>query len=114
MALVKLEVPCVIKNKIGNNLYAEPIFGVARNSLCAVLKLDILRKPTTVRTDSSATRGHADEEEAVSKFLLMADEVISLDDYLFVNGVPLRISSIRYRYNIHKKIDHLEVEASFE
>lgn len=114
MALVKLKVPCVITNRIGDDLYGAPVFGMGRNAKCAVLKLSKLRQSTTVRTDSSGTRGHADEEIDDAHLLLLAGEKININDSIHVGGFKILVSSIRVRYNIYEKIDHLEIEGKIE
>ena len=114
MALVKLKTPCKVRHKHSTDVYGQPIYGPAKPSKCAVLKLLKSRQPTTVRTDSSGTRGHADEVIADAHLLMLATEPLDLDDFIEVSGFTIRVSAIRHRYDTGNTFDHKEVEGSIE
>lgn len=114
MSIVKFKVPCVIKNKISNDIYGEPVFGSGINSFCAVIKLNKIKAATTVRVDSSGTRGHADEQTLDAKLLIKPNAIIDLDDFISVSGMTMKVSAIRQQFSIGGRLDHIEVVGTIE
>lgn len=114
MPVITMRVPCVVKSRTGNNGFGEAVYSAPRQAKCAVLKLEKARQHSTVRADSSGTRGHAEEYIAEGRLLMKKNDPIKVDDYIEVNGLTLRVLSVRPRYNVFSKIDHLEIEATIE
>lgn len=114
MALIKLKVPCTIKNKTSTDVYGETTFTAARPSKCMVVKLTRGKADSTVRTDSGGTRGHADELVADAKLLVSATEIIAPDDVIVVNGVSIIVMTIKYQYDTQGKLDHLQIAGTVE
>lgn len=95
-----------------NDVYGQPIPGRYVNESCAVVKLQMSNEKTPVRADSSASRGNAIEEEAVSIILLTVKTKASKDDIIEVAGVKLRITARQPRFDISGRLDHYEVQAT--
>lgn len=114
MSLPKFNITCLVKSKIGNDLFGNPVYGLPRTTKCAVVSLVKSRAATTVRTDSSGTRGHANEVISDSKILMSPKEKIELDDFVEVSGLTLKVAAIRQRFSVYGKLDHLEVDGTIE
>ncbi|MCG5512856.1 hypothetical protein [Ectothiorhodospira shaposhnikovii] len=89
--------------------FGQNRFGVTRTSRCGVVKLSVGQTKTSVRADSSASRGAAREEVADAVLLFRHQEQISLGDKIEVAGVTLRTTGIVIRHDVYGRIDHLEV-----
>lgn len=82
--------------------------------MCAVLKLRKESVDTTVRADSSATRGHAQEILSDAWLLVAHNEPIKISDRLRLAGFTLKIVAIRPRFGVFGTHDHNEIEADIE
>lgn len=106
--------PCRIQLSSGkNDVYAQPIPGSQVSERCAVVKLIISNEKSSVRADSSASRGNAMEEEAMSVILLQSTTKANIDDIVEVSGVKLRIKAKHARYDVSGRLDHYEIQATF-
>lgn len=92
------------------NLYGELGKGARKKERCGVVKLRHEIQHSTVRADSSASRGHAEEFTVSNVILLQANTVAVLRSKLEVSGVSMRIMSIFPRYDVSGKLDHYEVQ----
>lgn len=80
---------------------------------CSIVKLVISNEKSSVRADSSASRGNAMEFEAASVILLPAATQAKIDDIIAVTGVKLRIMALHQRFDATGRHDHTEVHATF-
>lgn len=91
------------------NIDGEKSFGTGGAMRCAIVKLDAMALSTTVRTDSSATRGAADEKVIVAKILFPATYTPpSADDRFDIVGYKLKVMSVHPRFSVTGKLDHYE------
>jgi hypothetical protein len=93
----------------GFNLFGEPDFDRGETVPCAVVKLIGIADKTSVRTDSSASRGNAEETLTEARILFPANVEVSSGDRFEINGFTLRVQSVHPRYNITGKLDHFDV-----
>jgi hypothetical protein len=93
--------------------YGQPIQSVFTAERCSVVKLTSYSAKSSVRADSSATRGSASEFEADAVILLPPKTKANVNDILIVGGIKLRISGIRPRFDVQGNIDHKEIDAIF-
>lgn len=114
MAVITMNVPCVISLRSGNDAYGVPKYLAGKPSLCAVVKLVRRSQHTTVRADSGATRGHADEVVADAVLLVSKKIEPVIDSKIVVRGVSMRIVSIRDRMDVMGRLDHYEIGCSIE
>ena len=114
MPLVAFPTPCVVQRTSGHDIYGKPKRLPPVNTRCAVVKLLTKRAKTTVRADSSGTRGHADETIENAKLLLPPGSLVEIDDRMVVLGVGLRVLSVEPMLTVMGKYDHLYVEATYE
>lgn len=94
----------------GVNKYGEPSWGTPRTVRCAVVRLDTTSEKTSVRTDSSASRGNADEVTTMSKILIMPEGAPSIGDRLVIAGLTFRIMNRHLRYDVNARLDHYECD----
>lgn len=92
----------------GYNLYGEPHFDEPKRVPCAVVKLDIISDKTSVRTDSSASRGNANELLTETRLLFVAGQGVGLGDKVDFEGTLMVITQIFPRRNVNGEIDHLD------
>lgn len=103
-------VPCWITPvSKDSNLYGERGKGERKRELCGVVRLRDEVKHTTVRADSSASRGYAEEFTTDNKILLVKTTRAVLHSKLEVSGVTMRVLSMFPRYNVQGELDHYEV-----
>jgi hypothetical protein len=77
---------------------------------CAIVKLDLAREKTSVRVDSSGTRGNAQEFTANARILFTKDSIIAIGDKVEILGAVLRAVSKFPRHDIGGSLDHYQVD----
>jgi hypothetical protein len=101
---------CQIRRVTEHDMYGQPQLGAAINEDCAIVKLRREMKHTTVRADSSQSRGHGDEFVSTNRVHLDANTIAMLGDQLIVAGVKLKITAMNPQYDVRHGIDHYQVE----
>ncbi len=96
-----------VRTRQGFNAYGEPTFSPARRVPCAVIALNRTTEKTSVRTDSSATRGNA-EELAASAKILFRPSIVAQGMKVEIAGFELRVIDVQPRYAITGDHDHDE------
>ncbi|MDR9847021.1 hypothetical protein [Herbaspirillum huttiense] len=76
------------------------------------MKLVVTNEKSSVRADSSASRGNAMENEATSVILLAPKTQARIDDIIEVAGSKLRIMGRQPRYDVTGRLDHIEINAT--
>ena len=105
---------CVIRVASGKtNVYGEPTPASLSYEDCAVVMLDVQSKKTSVRADSSGTRGAAEEFESNIKILLAKTTKASIKDFMEVQGILFSITSKMPRLNLAGVVDHYEVKGEY-
>lgn len=101
---------CVIIKNEGYNMYGEQTYSKERiTENCAVLDAKRSVKKSSVRADSSASRGNAQEVIADFWLILEQDTVAEIDDLIEVRGVRVKIVDMIPRYGLDGHHDHTEV-----
>lgn len=77
---------------------------------CAVVHLNKKSVPTSVRADSSASRGNARELTLYSKLLFPTAIVLEVNDKVEVDGYVLKCIHIEPRYAVSGQLDHYECD----
>lgn len=103
---------CRIQLSSGNDVYGQPKPTTYVSEGCSVVKLILTSTKSTVRADSSASRGNAMEIQAHSVILLSARTKASINDIIEVSGSKLRIEGVQPRYDTQGRLDHYEINAS--
>lgn len=99
-----------LEQVIGRDVHSRETFGAAREISVAVVRLITSAQKTTVRADSSASRGSA--EETVVQGIMLVDKAVAMNrgDRLTFNGIQYRIFSIHPRYTVAGALDHFQIE----
>lgn len=99
------------EKKDGFNLYGEPEgFKVGRVVPCAVISYDLKRSKTSVRADTSGTRGSAENLEGIARFLFPSKLMLNRGDIIYKDDYWLEIREIHKRYDVLGNFDHYEVD----
>ena len=102
---------CLISRLTGDyDIHGQPAHEPAKSAWCAVVRLSTGRKKTSVRADSSASRGNAIEEVSDAKILFMPFEPVGDGDKIEVSGVTLRVIRVEQRFSVTGLLDHYEVD----
>lgn len=98
-----------ISKMAGNDVFGQPQFVVVAPEKVSPVKLKFTAKHTSVRTDSTATHGHA--YEAVADIVIMAVPAtrMAINDRLLINGYAVRVVSKEPKYTVYGKLDHHEI-----
>jgi hypothetical protein len=117
MTTLKPKTPCVISSSTKKyDLYGRPLHSAAkRRTKCAIIHLYREHEKTTVRADSSASRGRADEEVSQVRILLKPNEKISTGDLVEITlkgGQPItmEVRKIFRRPDVEGVIHHIDIE----
>lgn len=103
-------VPCVIRRLAdGYDVFGQRAEANSWPSMCGIVMLRASDQQTTVRADSSASRGFADEDVAQGKLLFSPASGIREDDIVEVAGMTVQVKTIHPRYAIAGRLDHYEV-----
>lgn len=89
--------------------YGQRQFGAVKNTRCAIVTLKAKSEKTSVRTDSSASGGRAEEKQGESR-LLFRPGIVKLGDRVTVVGMALRVLSVFPRHDVNGRHDHDEVD----
>lgn len=95
-----------------NDIHGQPLPGRYVIERCAVVKLSISNEKSSVRADSSASRGNALEQQVESVILLQTTSQARIDDIIELAGVKLRIMARHPRYDVGGRLDHFEIRAT--
>lgn len=105
---------CQIQKASGkNDVYGMPVPGLKKSERLAVVELNIMSEKSSVRADTSASRGNAQEMEVVSKFLLTKTTVAEINDILIYGGRSFRVKSMFPRHDLQGTLDHYEITCTF-
>jgi hypothetical protein len=97
------------KKRIGTDLYGTETLSASATERCAIVKLRFEAQHTTVRADSSGSRGYASEFAAQTKILVLANTAIEISDQITIQGVTLRVVSKFPRHSVIGLLDHFEL-----
>lgn len=116
MPVITANVACRHQKKTRTDMYGQENWSDPVQLRCAVVKLEHEKADTTVRADSSGTRGHADEKIAAAILLFKRKhgDNIALGDRLEVGSISLSVIKVRQRYDVMSRLDHYEVWCAIE
>lgn len=100
---------CQVRKVTGTDVYGKPKFGAPVTERCAVVKLKAQIVHTTVRADSSQSRGHGDEFVSTNTVLLSGKTAAALGDQLIVRGHLILITAMHDRLDVGGIVDHYEI-----
>lgn len=102
---------CLLHSRQGAyDIYGKHSFAPAQTIPCAVISYDVSRLKSSVRVDSSGSRGRADELAGRARFLFPRTTTIVRGDVVFKDGYWLKVIEIHPRYAVDGRYDHIEVD----
>ena len=99
----------IVKTSAETDVFGMPVNKTKVREACTPLVIDSKVDKSSVRADTSASRGNAREFQALAKFLVPPTSKASIDDILEWNGDALRISGKMPRYDLRGRLDHYEL-----
>lgn len=108
------QVPCTIVKNAGYDLYGAELTSTKKRELCGVIELFKSAVFSTVRTDSSASRGAAHENRAVAKLLLSAKTTAEIGDVILIHSYRLKVASKSPQFTSVGKLQHYLIECSID
>jgi hypothetical protein len=102
-----------VQRSAGYTLHGQPKPGRWTSEGCTVLLLRAQGQRTSVRADSSASRGASDEPIADARLLVGPDTAARLNDRIELLGLQLRVTAKEPQLDIFGAIDHYRIEATY-
>lgn len=102
----------ILQKAAGNDRYGQTTEGRKSQIRGSIVKFEISDVKSSVRTDSSASRGNAHEFQADAIVLIPASVAVVEHDILIIRGVTLRIMQIHQRFDASGRFDHNECKLS--
>lgn len=109
MPLFKPNLTCEHRKPAGMNVYGEERLGDPVIIGCAIIKMMLKNMDSSVRADSSASRGAAIEQQLEGKILVEPTSNVEIDDQLVIDGIKVRVQSKFPRHSLSGKLDHYEL-----
>lgn len=103
-------VPCTVRPSVGVDMYGKELLGEAFPAKCAIVRLVDASERTSVRTDSSASRGRAREIQSDARLLFPPGSTVKIDDQVELLGSTLKITSVFPRYDVQGRFHHYQVD----
>lgn len=102
---------CQVSSVEGTNLYGKETYTAWVDKKFSIVKLEQASQKTSVRTDSSATRGSAQEILTDARFLFPKDVELVAGDRIKFGGFTLVVVSVFPRHHVNGQLDHWQVDA---
>lgn len=100
-----------VRRMIARDVHARAVFGEPVVAEFAIVNLRLQSAPTTVRADSSASRGAADELLAENTRIMFSSVTeVEIGDAFDFEGKSYRISAVFRRRSVFGRLDHIECD----
>ncbi|GAA0353338.1 hypothetical protein L9H26_18750 [Morganella psychrotolerans] len=93
------------------NMYGEPALSFAGKSPVGFVRFIESYDKSSVRADSSASRGKADIDLFDAVIIFPKTANLKIDDVLLIEGVKLEVKRVHNRFGLRGKPGHYEVGA---
>jgi hypothetical protein len=102
---------CYMQRKLkGSTGTGDPLYGAKKRIPYSLVRFDLKVDDSTVRADSSATRGNVQEFHASGRILVPVSVAPNWGDLFFIEGQAFRAGEIEPRYNVLGVLDHYEID----
>lgn len=101
---------CTIRRRSAVNVYGKATYESPKPGLCAIVRLEQESNSTSVRADSSASRGSAKEEIIQARLLFPARTQLSKGDIVQVMHYVMVVQSVWPRHNVTGRLDHWQLD----
>ena len=102
----------IVRTSTDTDVYGMPLNSTKTKEPCTPLRVDAQVDRSSVRADTSASRGNAREFQTEAKFLVPKNTVARIDDILEWQGDAMRIAGKMPRYNLQGVLDHYELSCT--
>lgn len=103
-----------IRKRGGRDLFGKASYHEPRHTRCALVNLSTMIEQTSVRADSSASRGGAFQDEVMAKILVPAGTDVDKGDRFEVMDFRLEVMRRHPRLDTQGNVDHIEIAAKIE
>lgn len=103
-------VRCKVRRRIGTNVYGKGEYGGEENAACGIVRLEESSDTTSVRADSTASRGSAKEENLQARLLFPARTRLNKGDLVKVMSFTMIVQSVWPRHNVTGRLDHWQID----
>lgn len=104
----------ILRIVTGRDVRGRPSWGTPNSVSFGIVSLNVGAMKTSVRADSSASRGSADEKAMVrGKVLFAKTTVVKNDAILTFDGSEFKVISVHSRYGVTGRLDHYECDLEF-
>ena len=100
---------CQFYKRTGNTLYGKAAYAPPVTLPCGIVQLQVKTATTSVRSDTTGSRGAAQDDTAQSKILFPASATLVQGDLVKFNQFQLIVASVQPRLAISGQVDHWEV-----
>jgi hypothetical protein len=107
--MIRPNIACLIKQNDGYDINGHPQYKAEVRVKCRIVHYKIVDEKTSVRADSSASRGRADERVFDVTLLFPRDTVIDIESQVTLYRKTFKVESIEPRFSTTAKLDHIEV-----
>jgi hypothetical protein len=101
---------CHIRRKGQSDAYGQYSYGAKEAIHFALVRFDTKIEDSTVRADSSATRGNIKEYHASGRILVHKRHSPLHGDLVIINKRVFNIKEVEPRYNVLGQLDHWECD----
>jgi len=102
---------CYVRRKAkGYDKYGQSTYSPKTAIRFALVRYDTKTEDSTVRADSSATRGNIKEFQASGRILVPKDVRLVWGDILIIYGKVYRVKELEPRFNVLGQLDHYEID----
>lgn len=98
------------KKTSGFDKYGQPTYTAKQLIKYALVRFDTKTEDSTVRADSSATRGNIKEFHASGRILVPTIVAPKFGDIFIIEGKVYKAKGVEPRYNVLGKLDHYQID----
>lgn len=110
MAILYPNINATLRRKTGYDANGRPVWGAASNIKLAIVTLRHVTERSSVRADSSASRGRAEESRADGIILVPPEIALSTEDRISMLGRSYEITMAFPRHGLDGSLGHTQVE----
>lgn len=103
---------CEVATVVSTDIYGKRLYSDWTTVPFGVVKLEESSGKTSVRTDSSASRGSAQEITTDARLLFPAYVALKQGDRIRHGNFNLTVVSVAPRYNVLGRLDHWQVDCN--
>lgn len=109
----RANVDCQIIKPGPKDIYGRPTDGLVTQARCGVVKLNFTSTRTSIRSDASATKGSAREDQANVRLLIPPLYSVEIDDIIVIVGKRVRVIASEPRFSVGGNLDHTQIDCDF-